>query len=192
MTTRLQILLSLILLSLTAAVLAACSSGGFGSRSDTQAGDIRMEQAQKKGQDQTNDPLMNDPRYELLTNDFPLPSGISVPPGTTINIAETTISGISQASTGFVVMESDYAPNTLVNYYGQEMLKNGWQPSGISRGQKNYISFVRMEKNGSTRVASFRITESKGIGGVFGKQGGSNIELFVGESIAAAAAAMNR
>jgi hypothetical protein len=171
-----------LIVALTFGFLSGC--GTFGSKSDNDG----QQQTQQIPPDQNRQRQISeqmppeDPRQQYLTNDFPLPSGISVPPGTIINIDETMISGLAQATTGFVVMESDYAPNILVNYYSREMVSNGWQPSGISRGQKNYISFIRTEKTGSTRVASFRITESKGIGGVFGKQGGSNIELFVGEA----------
>jgi hypothetical protein len=118
-----------------------------------------------------------------LPDEFRIPSGIPVPPNTVVLTSESSVSGVSEPTSGFVVMRSKNTPNALLNFYRDSMPRDGWQPSGISQGKRNYISFIRREQNGATRVSSIRIEPvDRGFANL-GSGYTSEVELFVSEAV---------
>lgn len=125
----------------------------------------------------------NGQELEALPDEFRIPSGIPVPPNTVVLPSESSVSGVTEPTSGFVVMRSKNTPNALLNFYRDTMPRDGWQPSGISQGKRNYISFIRREPNGATRVSSIRIEPiERGISNL-GSSYSSEIELFVSEAV---------
>lgn len=118
----------------------------------------------------------------LLPDEFRIPSAIVVPANTVVETSQSSVSGVAEPTTGFVVMRSKNSPNALLNFYRDNMPRDGWEPAGISQGQKFYISFMRKEPTGGTRVASVRIVPITSALGFVSNDFGSEIELFVGEA----------
>ncbi|WP_445680451.1 hypothetical protein [Radicibacter daui] len=148
--------------------LAGCSS----MRSSAASSSSPLSNASGGGQE-----------LEALPDEFRIPSGIPVPPNTVVLPSESSVSGVTEPTSGFVVMRSKNSPNALLNFYRDSMPRDGWQPSGISQGKRNYISFIRREPNGATRVSSIRIEPiERGISNL-GSAYASEIELFVSEAV---------
>ncbi len=118
----------------------------------------------------------------MLPDEFRIPSSIEVPPNTIVITEQSSVSGVSEPTTGFVVMRSKNSPLAILNYFRDNMSRDGWEPAGISQGHKYYISFIRKEPTGGTRVASVRIVPFANSLGFGGGGYSSEMELFVSEA----------
>jgi hypothetical protein len=118
----------------------------------------------------------------LLPDEFRIPSSIVLPSNTVVITDQSSVSGVAEPTTGFVVMRSKNSPNALVNFYRDKMPRDGWEPAGISQGQKFYVSFIRKEPTGGTRVASIRIVPISNTLSFGGADFNSEMELFVSEA----------